>query len=700
MAQKELDRFEKNPKRDIQILTKLVALIASAVIISCVGIAASTLAIFNHGLVKYTEEGLVYTADGVGLTLQNWTQDMRRYADILAAESDIHTVLGANDASLASSVAREKANKFGVDVLAIVGTNGNVLGGYRARNGQNLSSSFTVKKALRGSAATAYEGIGDITYGTITAAPVYINGALSGCVVVGLDLTDAEAFTNVIQKSYDVECTVFSDTTRVATTLGSNMIGTKIDNSAIANQVLRAGNQFNGETIINGTKYACVYTPLKTDDGTVTGMVFVAKSMLVIKSIRNNALVLVVPISIALALALIIFGYRFVHWLMWRIKNVTTFLEELETGDADLTKRCKLFIRDEIGDLIIHFDLFLDKLQQIMGDVKGSKTDLSTAGLAMTASAQETGSAITQIIANIDGIHNQITMQTKTVASAAAAVNEISTNISTLDRLIESQSSGVSQASVAVEEMIGNITSVNTSVEKMASSFETLADNANNGISKQQAVNERIKQIETQSQMLQEANLAIENIAQQTNLLAMNAAIEAAHAGDAGKGFAVVADEIRKLSETSSKQSRTIGEQLNDIKNSITEVVNSSTESNEAFVSVSDGLKETDQLVLQIKAAMEEQNSGSRQISQALKSMNDSTVEVTRSSKEMSARSDKIIHEMNVLQNSSTSMQNSMDEMAAGARKINETGAELGNISNKVRDSIDKIGSQIDRFKV
>ena len=382
------------------------------------------------------------------------------------------------------------------------------------------------------------------------------------------------------------------------------------------------------------------------------------------------------------------------------LKTVSEAINGIASGDADLTRRLKATANDEIGDVVKGFNKFSEKLQTIIGDVKNSKDDLIVAGDDMSYASQDTASSITEIIANIESMHRQIENQKASVDQTAGAVNEIASNIESLERMIESQSSGVTEASAAVEEMIGNISSVNASMDKMATSFGELRMNSQAGFSKQKVVNERVKEIETQSAMLQEANVAIAAIASQTNLLAMNAAIEAAHAGEAGKGFAVVADEIRKLSETSTTQSKTIGDQLNNIKSSINDVVVASTEASTAFDSVSQKLEETDALVMQIKAAMEEQNEGSKQITEALHSMNDSTVEVRNASTEMEEGNKKILEEVRHLQNATTVMNQSMEEMAIGAKKINETGVTLNTISGKVKDSIIQIGTQVDQFKV
>ncbi|MCR4580001.1 MAG: HAMP domain-containing protein [Treponema sp.] len=411
----------------------------------------------------------------------------------------------------------------------------------------------------------------------------------------------------------------------------------------------------------------------------------------------NNFSLLSLIVSILIASIILI---PIIHIIVKPLKTVSHSINEIASGNADLTKRIEIKSKDEVGSVVEGFNNFTEKLQNILTNIKTSQENLETVGSAMDSSTQDTSASITEIIANIGSVHNQIENQSQSVSQTASAVNQIASNIASLEHLIENQAHGVVAASSAVEEMMGNIDSVNRSVDKMAKSFDKLLVDSQNGSAKQEDVSNKIEQIVTESEMLSEANQVISNIAEQTNLLAMNAAIEAAHAGDAGKGFSVVADEIRKLSETSTAQSKTIGNQLSSIRESIAQVVNASSESNKAFISVSSEIKETDEIVRLIKAAMEEQTVGSQQINQALHDMNDSTTEVRTASHEMSEGNKQILDEVKNLQDSTLVMKQSMDEMSVGAERINLTGTGLQEISSKLKESINQISDEVKLFNV
>ncbi len=403
--------------------------------------------------------------------------------------------------------------------------------------------------------------------------------------------------------------------------------------------------------------------------------------------------------AVIIAVILLLLCTITLHISIKPLQLVQKAIKAISSGNADLTKRIDINSKNEIGSVVSSFNFFITKLQNIIKDIKTSKTELHQIGKQLQDCTSATTTSVTQIISNIENVNSKIKLQSSGVEETASAITQITQNIMSLEKMIENQTSSVLKASSAVEEMLNNINSVDHSVGKMAISFDKLLENAKKGVDKQQDVNKRMEQIKSQSQMLQDANNAIATIAEQTNLLAMNAAIEAAHAGEAGKGFSVVADEIRKLSDTSSAQSKTIGEDLRDIETSITEVFSASVESGTAFTEVSKEITETNAIVQLIKNNIEKQQHESNQITEALQSMDDNTEEVRTASKEMSVGSNEMQKEIQQLEDATKLIKQSIQNMSTEASEISKTSTTLSDISLTMNHSIATIENQIDQFQ-
>jgi len=385
--------------------------------------------------------------------------------------------------------------------------------------------------------------------------------------------------------------------------------------------------------------------------------------------------------------------------ILQKLNHIVEEMQDDSSGVRDLTKRITGNAPVEISGIARTFNVFMAHLHDTISKLKNIASESRRISTNLAGNATEIAATAEEISATASSVYRNSENLDHTVQNASSLVGDIRGAVERIVNRIEEQSSAVTQSSAAIEELIASIRTISSISQAKKELLVSLQDMAKIGEENTSATRDSMKEISVSADLIHDLIEVIDNVADQTNILAMNAAIEAAHAGEAGKGFGVVADEIRKLAETTTENSRNIGANLNQIIKRIMDTVQLSEETERSIGRMTDGINDVTASMNEMNAGLSEISTGTTQITEALGQLVSITEEVRDSSKEIVKKSESLDSTMGNVSGLAGQNAQAINEISLGIGEISKAIGHISSLGNENSEFINMLESQIQTFK-